>query len=111
VPIEDELQRRIHAAATVEGSDVEAICLLDAEIAEAFAAAALATVEELGLVPDGIDLIGSHGQTLWHAVDEDGAVLGSLQVGNGSRIAERTGTTTISDLRSRDIAADGLRAG
>jgi anhydro-N-acetylmuramic acid kinase len=110
VPIERELQRRIHAAATVEGSDVEAICLLDAEIAEAFAAAALATVEELGLAPDEIDLIGSHGQTLWHAVDADGVVQGSLQVGNGSRIAERTGTTTISDLRSRDIAAGGQGA-
>ena len=110
VTIPLELQRRIHAAATVEGSDVEAICLLDAEIAEAFAAAALATVADMGLRAQDMDLIGSHGQTLWHAVREDGSVASSLQIGNGSRIAERTGITTVSDLRSRDIAAGGQGA-
>jgi anhydro-N-acetylmuramic acid kinase len=110
VPITIELQRRIHAAATVEGSDVEAICLLDAEIADAFARAALTTIDDLDLGADAVELIGSHGQTLWHAVAGDGAVISSLQVGNGSRIAERTGITTVSDLRSRDIAAGGQGA-
>ena len=89
---------------------MEVICLLDAEIAEALASAALATIADMGLTPDDIDLIGSHGQTLWHAVREDGTVASSLQVGNGARIAERTSITTISDLRSRDIAAGGQGA-
>lgn len=110
VPTPLELQRRIHAAATIEGSDVESICLLDAEIAEESARAALTTVEEMGLDPADIDLIGSHGQTLWHAVREDGSVASSLQIGNGARIAERTGISTVSDLRSRDIAAGGQGA-
>jgi anhydro-N-acetylmuramic acid kinase len=109
-PLAPELQQRIHAAATIEGSDVEIVCLLDAEVAEAFAAAALATIASMDLSPEDVDLVGSHGQTLWHAVREDGSVAGSLQVGNGSRIAERTGITTISDLRSRDIAAGGQGA-
>ncbi len=109
-PIPLELQRRIHAAATVEGSDVEAICLLDAEIAEAFAGAAISVADEMGVGIEHVDLIGSHGQTLWHAVREDGSVASSLQIGNGSRIAERTGVTTVSDLRSRDIAAGGQGA-
>jgi anhydro-N-acetylmuramic acid kinase len=105
-----ELQRRIHAAATIEGSDVEAVCLLDAEIAEAFAETAETLARDMGLSIEHIDLIGSHGQTLWHAVRDDGSVAGSLQIGNGARIAERTGVTTISDLRSRDIAAGGQGA-
>ncbi len=109
-PVSIELQARIHAAATVTGSDVERICLLDAELAEAFAAAALGLLSDLGLRPEDVDLIGSHGQTLWHAVRDDGSIAGSLQIGNGSRIAERTGITTISDLRSRDIAAGGQGA-
>jgi anhydro-N-acetylmuramic acid kinase len=110
VDIAPGLRRRIHANATVEGSDVASICLLDAEIGEAFAEAALATIAEMGLRPDDIDVIGSHGQTLWHAVADDGRVQGSLQVGSGARIAERTGITTICDLRSRDIAAGGQGA-
>jgi anhydro-N-acetylmuramic acid kinase len=109
-PIPIGLQARIHAAATVDGSDVEAICLLDAELAEAFAAAALRMVDELRLQPQDIDIIGSHGQTVWHAVRDDGSVASTLQIGNGSRIAERTGVTTVSDLRSRDIAAGGQGA-
>jgi anhydro-N-acetylmuramic acid kinase len=109
-PLAPELQQRIHAAATIEGSDVEIVCLLDAEVAEAFAAAALATIASMDLSPEDVDLVGSHGQTLWHAVREDGSVAGSLQVGNGSRIAERIGITTVSDLRTRDIAAGGQGA-
>jgi len=109
-PIPLERQRRIHAAATVEASDVEAICLLDAEIGDAFADAAIALATEMGMGIEHVDLIGSHGQTLWHAVREDGSVASSLQIGNGARVAERTGVTTISDLRSRDIAAGGQGA-
>ena len=109
-PTSRELQRRIHAAATVEGSDVESICLLDAEVAEAFAATAVKVADESGLGIEHVDLIGSHGQTLWHAVRDDGSVASSLQIGNGSRIGERTGVTTVSDLRSRDIAAGGQGA-
>lgn len=33
IPFPAELQARVHAAATVERSDVEAVCLLDAELA------------------------------------------------------------------------------
>lgn len=109
-PIPPDLQRRIHAAATVEGSDVEAITLLDGELGELFAAAAIGLTEEMGVSIEHVDLIGSHGQTIWHAVRDDGSVAGSLQIGNGARIAERTGATTVSDLRSRDIAAGGQGA-
>jgi anhydro-N-acetylmuramic acid kinase len=104
------LQARIHAAATIEGSDVEAITLLDGEIGELFAASALKLIETAGLTPDDIDLIGSHGQTIWHAVREDGSVASTLQIGSGAIVAERTGVTTISDVRSRDVAAGGQGA-
>ena len=109
-PIPAELQRRINAAATVEGSDVEAITLLDAELGEHFARAAIDLATEMGVGIEHIDLIGSAGQTIWHAVRDDGSVAGSLQIGNGARVAERTGATTVSDLRSRDIAAGGQGA-
>lgn len=110
VDIPNELQARIHAAATIEGSDVEAITLLDGEIGELFAASALELIEAAGLKPADIDLIGSHGQTIWHAVRDDGSVAGTLQIGSGAIVAERTGVTTVSDVRSRDVAAGGQGA-
>jgi anhydro-N-acetylmuramic acid kinase len=105
-----DLQQRIHDAATRERSDVESITLLDGEIGERFATAAMELIAEAGLSPADIDLIGSHGQTIWHAVRDDGSVASTLQIGSGSFVAERTGITTVSDLRSRDVAAGGQGA-
>jgi anhydro-N-acetylmuramic acid kinase len=106
-PFAPELQRRIHLAARADTSDVESICLLDVELGERFAGAALELIDTGGLEPTDIDVIGSPGQTVWHAVREDGTVAGTLQLGKAAVIAERTGITTISDFRSRDIAAGG----
>ena len=109
VPIAPELQRRIHAIAAKDG-DIEAITFLDVELGEAFAQAALDLIGEAGVRPEDVGLIGSHGQTVWHAVRPDGSVAGTIQVGNAAVIAERTGITTVSGLRSRDIAAGGQGA-
>jgi anhydro-N-acetylmuramic acid kinase len=108
-PLPADLRRRIHAIAAKEG-DVEGLCLLDVELGEVFARSALDLVADAGLRPEEVALIGSHGQTVWHAVREDGSVAGTIQVGNAAVIAERTGITTVSALRSRDIAAGGQGA-
>ncbi len=109
-PFAHGLTWRIHAAARRDTSDVEAICLLDAELGDLFAAAALEVIHGTGLTPDRVDLIGSHGQTLWHAVGDDGHVLSTLQVGDPAIIAERTGITTIAGFRTGDVAAGGQGA-
>ena len=53
-----------------------------------------------------MQLVCSHGQTVFHWVAGDRA-LGTLQLGQPAWIAERTGATVVSDVRSRDIAAGG----
>ncbi len=53
-----------------------------------------------------IDLIASHGHTLFHK-PEEGL---TLQIGCGARIAARTGTTTVCDFRSMDVALGGQGA-
>lgn len=91
-------------------SRVDAIARLNTSLAETFAQAASQVVAGAGMSLTEIDLIGSHGQTLWHNVREDGTVDASFQVGEGAVIAERTGVTTINNFRARDIAAGGQGA-
>ena len=78
---------------------------LDAQVGEAFADAALAILGEAGVTPSQVAAIGSHGQTVRHRPYV--AQPFSLQIGDASRIVERTGITTIADFRRRDIAAGG----
>ncbi len=79
--------------------------MLDAQVGEAFAEAALAVLREAGLAAGDIAAIGSHGQTVRHRPYE--AHPFSLQIGDAARIVERTGITTVADFRRRDIAAGG----
>ena len=79
-------------------------------LGEGFAEAALRVVKRSGLAIGEVDLIGSHGQTVWHEVEEGGAVQSTLQIGEAAVIAERTGVTTVADFRVADVAAGGQGA-
>ena len=81
------------------------VCRLDTLIGQAFAEVAAATIARSGPV----DLICSHGQTVYHWVDGPRA-LGTLQLGQPAWIAERTGTPVVADVRIRDITAGGQGA-
>ena len=83
-------------------------------LGELYAEAFFKTCAKAGIEPRDVDLIGSHGQTVFHEgkpVDYLGrGVASTLQIGEAAVIAERTGIRTISNFRERDIAAGGAGA-
>ena len=86
---------------------------LDVLLGEAFAAATLALLAEAGVAPEAVDLIGSHGQTVYHAPHPEAsggdlpAMPVTVQIGSGAVLAARTGITTVYDFRSADLALGG----
>ena len=81
---------------------------LDARLGEVFAQAAIILMDQAGVEPQDIRAIGSHGQTLYHAPDEDPPI--TIQVGSPALIAEHSGIDVIADFRSADLAAGGQAA-
>jgi anhydro-N-acetylmuramic acid kinase len=78
--------------------DAARISRLNFSLAELYARAVLEAIKRFGPV----ELIGSHGQTVFH---EGGS--NSLQIGESAVIAEQTGVPVVSNFRARDIAAGG----
>ena len=84
---------------------LDAIAELDVRVARAFAEAANLALADSGVAAADVQAIGSHGQTLRHR--PWGPYPFTLQLGDPSTIAERTGITVVADLRKRDVAAGG----
>jgi anhydro-N-acetylmuramic acid kinase len=105
-PLEPALQARIHrlAAGRLPGGEVLAeLAGLDVELGERFAAAARAVAVRAGVALERVALIASHGQTVAHHP----SLRATLQIGDPSVLAERTGCLVVADFRPRDLAAGG----
>jgi len=83
-------------------------------LGELFARAALDICAVAGVEPGRVDVVGSHGQTVWHDPFPAGAGVwrrsSTLQLGEPQVIAERTGIDVVAGFRARDVAAGGQGA-
>jgi anhydro-N-acetylmuramic acid kinase len=100
----------ISNAATTTG----AISRLNFVLGELYAEAVMAACRRGGVPLRSVELIGCHGQTIYHE-GEPARVLGrrianTMQIGEAAVLAERTGIPVVSDFRPRDIAAGGKGA-
>ncbi|MFO7173091.1 MAG: anhydro-N-acetylmuramic acid kinase [Bacillota bacterium] len=113
-PYPPGVRERILALCDPATSSVDAICHLNFVVGECFAQAALALCRDAGVDPAAVDLVGSHGQTIWHQPDPipegDWLVRSTLQIGEPAVIAERLGCPVVADFRTRDMAAGGQGA-
>lgn len=109
-PYSPGLRERLRAALPPAPVGFDVACELDTLIGQEFGAAAAAALlahAEAGFGP--VDLVCSHGQTVFHWI-ADGRALGTLQLGQPAWIAEATGLPVLSDLRAADVAAGGQGA-
>jgi len=108
-PYEKDFRQRIFEIFDPETSSVNAICEMSFEIGQKLAEAALKIAEKADVSMSEVDLIGSHGQTIYHIPrpPEKGNVRSTLQIGEPAVIAEQTGVLTVADFRKMDVAAGG----
>ena len=105
-PYSDTIRKRIRKLTAQKIINAEDSAGLDAELAHLYAAVAKELLEQSNGKP--IDVIGCHGQTVHHSPDSDPPL--SLQIGNGTILANETGCTTVTNFRAADIASGGQGA-
>lgn len=110
-PYDGAYRARVRSVFSKRTVDLEEVCLLNPHVAEVHAQFILDALDQWGVRPSDVDMIASHGQTVYHAPKslhgrpEGGDA--TLQLGDGDHLAVRTGVMTLSDFRQKHIAAGG----
>jgi anhydro-N-acetylmuramic acid kinase len=109
-----ELRKEILRVAEQQPISAGDLSQLNFRLGETFAEAALSACRRFRVLPKKIALIGSHGQTIFHQAQPvpylGRRTASTLQIGEASIIAARTGITTVADFRPADIAQGGQGA-
>ncbi len=106
-----KLLERIKKGISLDESNSELLCSLNFELGYAYAEVVKKICKNNDIDLESIDFISSHGQTIYHITDEEnGNIKSSLQLGEGSIIANLCNTTVVSNFRSADIAVGGQGA-
>ena len=110
-PYSAALRQLVFRCFRPETGRVDDLCHANFAVGEAFAEALARLARKSRIALGSIDLVGSHGQTVYH-IPRGRRFAGkhlrsTLQIGEPSVIAERTGITTVADFRPRDVAAGG----
>lgn len=108
IAYDDALRKRLGAVQSKETTDMRLLTILHSELGFLYGDIILQLLEKWRLAPADIDIIASHGQTVFHAPAEDSSRPHStLQIVDADHIAQKTGIITISDFRQKHTAAGG----
>jgi anhydro-N-acetylmuramic acid kinase len=111
VPYESLFVNKIRSVFSKKNIDLEKLTLLHSQIAKVHAGIVNQCLSGWKINKTAIDLLASHGQTIYHAPYhqhlQQGYGNATLQIGDGDQLALHTGIITISDFRQKHIAAGG----
>ena len=111
-PFDVPTRQAILDMCTGEQGGSREVCLLGTHLGKLYARAVRELLKQTNT--ERIDLIGTHGQTVYHIPEDTpylgGTIRGTLQIGDPSYLAEEFGCPVVSDFRIRDMAAGGLGA-
>lgn len=111
IPYDAACKAAIAQIFSIKNVNLEQVTILHAHIARVHASMVLSALTNWGIKNSSIDLIASHGQTIYHAPTsmhpQSGYGNATLQIGDGDIISTTTGIITISDFRQKHIAAGG----
>ncbi len=110
-PYTDTFRSRVRQIFAKRTVDQQVLSGLHAWIGQVHGTLVNEALAEWGTPPDAIDLIASHGQTVFHApqslTGNSDYPNSTLQIGDGDHLAVTTGIITVSDFRQKHIAAGG----
>lgn len=138
-PYDDATRAAILETCNPETGTVDKVCRLNFYLGKLFADAAKSIAKKAHVPLEDVDVIGSHGQTIYHLPNQENRektevrnnetnsnlvdtidltkefwdfplLASTLQIGEPSVIAQETGVTTVADFRTRDVAAGGQGA-
>ena len=111
VPYPEAFREEIRSVFAKQTIDFQQLCLLNPYIGIRHGSMVLDCLQQWQISPDEIDLIASHGQTVYHAPKKQHGLAqypnATLQIGDGDHVAVTTGIITISDFRQKHVAAGG----
>jgi anhydro-N-acetylmuramic acid kinase len=111
ISYDNEFKAQVKGIFSKQIVNLEMVCLMNAYIGTLHAQMINDTLKKWNIPNNEIDIISSHGQTIYHAPkilhEQNNFDNATLQIGDGDHIAVKTGIITLSDFRQKHIAAGG----
>ncbi len=111
IPYTEDIKDKIKVVFAKKNIDFQHFTLLNEWIGLLHGEMVLECLNSWNIAADDIDIVASHGQTVFHAPKhqhgQDEFPNATLQIGDGDHVAVKTGIITLADFRQKHVAAGG----